>query len=104
VESYARLKGISAGARSELCQHPRIIDLFLRQIESLTPNLAKYEQVKRIALLEGEFTIEGGELTPTLKVKRRVIDEKYQVIIDRLYDEAEASRTKAEPAREREAR
>jgi len=104
VESYARLKGISAGTRSELCQHPRIIDLFLRQIESLTPNLAKYEQVKRIALLEDEFTIEGGELTPTLKVKRRVIDEKYRVIIDRLYNEAEASRTKAEPAREREAR
>jgi long-chain acyl-CoA synthetase len=106
VESYARLKGISASSRTELCQHPRIIDLFLRQIGGLTPDLAKYEQIKAIALLENEFTIEGGELTPTLKVKRRVIDEKYRAIIDRLYEEAEASGFKADSAasRKREAR
>ena len=47
------------------------------------------ERVKRIALLERELTIEGGELTPTLKIKRRVIDEKYRVVIDQLYAEAE---------------
>jgi long-chain acyl-CoA synthetase len=106
VESYARLKGISASSRTELCQHPRIIDLFLRQIGGLTPDLAKYEQIKAIALLENEFTIEGGELTPTLKVKRRVIDEKYRAIIDRLYEEAEASVFKVDPAasRKREVR
>ncbi|HUE82258.1 MAG TPA: long-chain fatty acid--CoA ligase [Pyrinomonadaceae bacterium] len=89
VESYTEIKGIKAGSRSELCQHPRIIDLFERQIASLTPDLAQYERVKKIALLENEFTIEGGELTPTLKVKRRVIDEKYRDVIDRLYAVAE---------------
>ena len=50
------------------------------------------ERVKKIALLENEFTIEGGELTPTLKVKRRVIDEKYRSVIDQLYDEGQGGR------------
>lgn len=88
LESYAKLKGIDATTHEELCRHPRIIDLFARQIASLTPDLAQYERVKRIALLDHELTIEGGELTPTLKVKRRVIDEKYRDVIDRLYAEA----------------
>jgi long-chain acyl-CoA synthetase len=88
VESYVQLKGIKAGSRAELCQDPRLIDLFQRQIAGLTSSLAKYETVKRIALLEHELTIEGGELTPTMKVKRRVVDEKYRDVIDRLYAEA----------------
>jgi long-chain acyl-CoA synthetase len=87
LESYCKLKGIEVKSRSELCRHPRIIDLMQRQIEALTPNLAKYERIKKIALLEDEFTIEGGELTPTLKVKRRVIDEKYRDVIEALYQE-----------------
>ena len=87
LESYCKLKGISVASRAELCRHPRIIDLIQRQIDALTPNLAKYERIKKIALLENEFTIEGGELTPTLKVKRRVIDEKYRDVIEKLYQE-----------------
>ncbi|MFN2531792.1 MAG: long-chain fatty acid--CoA ligase [Pyrinomonadaceae bacterium] len=87
IESYARLKGIETTSHAELCRHPKIIDLFERQIDQLTPDLARYEKVKRIALLENEFTIENGELTPTLKVKRRVIDEKYRDLIDKIYDE-----------------
>jgi long-chain acyl-CoA synthetase len=91
VESYAQLKGIKARNHADLCKHPRIIDLFERQIAGLTPNLAQYERVKKVALLEKELTIEGGELTPTLKVKRRVVDEKYSGVIDALYAEAEHS-------------
>ena len=53
----------------------------------MTPNLAKYERIKKVALLENEFTIEGGELTPTLKVKRRVIDDKYRDVIEKIYEE-----------------
>lgn len=93
LESYCKLKGIQIQSRKELCHHPRILDLLHRQIEALTPNLARYEKIKAIALLENEFSIEGGELTPTLKIKRRVIDEKYLDVINRLYEEAEASRT-----------
>ena len=87
LESYCKLKGIEVKDRSELCHHPRIIDLLQRQIDALTPNLARYEKIKKVALLEKEFTIEGGELTPTLKVKRRVIDEKYRDVIEKLYEE-----------------
>jgi long-chain acyl-CoA synthetase len=87
LESYCKLKGIEVTSRSELCHHPRIVDLIQRQIDALTPNLAKYEKIKKVALLENEFTIEGGELTPTLKVKRRVIDEKYRDVIEALYQE-----------------
>jgi long-chain acyl-CoA synthetase len=87
LHSYAQLKGIAASAPAEFCQHPRILDLFQRQVDAHTPDLAQYERVKRVALLEHELTIEGGELTPTLKVKRRVVDEKYKDVIDRLYEE-----------------
>jgi len=85
VESYAQLKGIKARNHSELCTNPRVIDLFERQIAGLTTDLAQYERVKKVGLLENELTIEGGELTPTLKVKRRVVDEKYRHVIDALY-------------------
>ena len=85
LESYCKLKGIEVKNRRELCEHPRIIDLLERQIDRLTPNLARYEKIKKVALLENEFTIEGGELTPTLKVKRRVIDQKYKDAIEKLY-------------------
>jgi long-chain acyl-CoA synthetase len=87
LESYCKLKGIEVQDRRELCAHPRIIDLLQRQIDALTPNLARYEKVKKVALLENEFTIEGGELTPTLKIKRRVIDDKYRDVIEKLYEE-----------------
>lgn len=90
IESYARLKGIEIVSHADLCRNPRIIDLFERQIESLTPDLARYEKIKKIALIENEFTIAGGELTPTMKVKRRVIADKYRKVIDRMYEEAEA--------------
>ncbi len=91
VESYAQLKGIETRNRAELCKHPRIINLFERQVGGLTSELAQFEKVKKIALLENELTIESGELTPTLKVKRRVVDEKYRAVIDALYEGAERS-------------
>ena len=93
VDSYVQLKGIKAGSRAELCKDPRIIDLFQRQVASLTSELPQYESVKKVALLENEMTIDGGELTPTMKVKRRVVDEKYRDVIDSLYDDSELHTT-----------
>jgi long-chain acyl-CoA synthetase len=90
LRSYAQHKGLDCRTPAEFCRHPRVIDLLQRQVDSLTAGLARYERVKRVALLERELTIDGGELTPTLKVKRRVIDAKYRDVIDRIYDEAEA--------------
>ena len=90
LRSYAQLKGLDCKTPAEFCRHPRVIDLLQRQVDSVTEDLSRFERVKRVALLEKELTVEGGELTPTLKVKRRVIDEKYKAVIDRLYAEAEA--------------
>ncbi|HEX7530264.1 MAG TPA: AMP-dependent synthetase/ligase, partial [Pyrinomonadaceae bacterium] len=85
LEAYAKLKGLKLSTREEFCRHPRIIDLFERQIAARTQNLAQFEKIKRIALLDQELTVEGDELTPTLKVKRRVVDEKYRDVIDGIY-------------------
>ena len=89
LESYAKLKGLGLRTHQDFCRDPRIINLFERQIAARTQNLAQFEKIKRIALLEKELTVEGGELTPTLKVKRRVVNENYRDLIDRIYAEAE---------------
>ncbi len=91
VRSYVELKNIETHTPSELCTHPRIVDLFMRQVEENSSDLAQYERVKRIALLEHELTTDKGELTPTLKVKRRVVDEKYKDVIEKIYEESEIS-------------
>ncbi|HYO90243.1 MAG TPA: hypothetical protein VEQ40_01340, partial [Pyrinomonadaceae bacterium] len=71
--------------RAELSRAPDAIKIVQREIVQLTTELADYERVRRVALLPEEFTIDGGELTPTLKVKRRIVDEKYSDLIDELY-------------------
>ena len=88
LEAYAKLKELDLHTHKEMCQSPRIIDLFERQIAARTSSLAQFEKIKRIALLENELTAEADELTPTLKVKRRVINKKYKDVIDRIYAEA----------------
>ncbi|HWW75882.1 MAG TPA: long-chain fatty acid--CoA ligase, partial [Pyrinomonadaceae bacterium] len=88
LRSYAQHKGLDIKTAADFCRHPRILDLLQRQVDSLTQDLSRFERVKRVALLERELTVAGGELTPTLKIKRRVIDEKYRDVIDRIYSEA----------------
>jgi long-chain acyl-CoA synthetase len=88
LRSYAQHKGFDLKAPADLCRHPRILDLMQRQVDSVTEDLSRFERVKRVALLEKELTVEGGELTPTLKIKRRVIDEKYRDVIEWLYSES----------------
>jgi long-chain acyl-CoA synthetase len=89
LANYAKIKNLDIKSPTEFCSHPRIIDLIERQIAELTRNLSQYEKVKRIALLENELTVEGGELTPTLKIKRRVVNEKYADIIEKIYADSE---------------
>lgn len=89
LASYAKHKGLDLTEPKDFCSHPRIIDLLERQVAEMTDGLAQYETVKKIALLENELSVETGELTPTMKVKRRVVDEKYKDVIDRIYEEAE---------------
>ena len=89
LESYSQHKGLDIKTAAEFCRHPRIVDLIERQIAHHTKELSQYEKVKRFALIENEMTVEGGELTPTLKVRRRIVDEKYKSVIDKMYDDAE---------------
>ncbi|HEX8354717.1 MAG TPA: long-chain fatty acid--CoA ligase [Pyrinomonadaceae bacterium] len=91
LRAYAQHKGLDCKTEADFCRHPRVVDLLQRQVDTLTEDLSRFERVKRVALIERELTVEGGELTPTLKVKRRVVDEKYKDVIDRLYAEAEAN-------------
>ena len=89
LESYAEHKGLAIKSAAEYCRHPRIIDLIERQIADHTVGLSQFEKVKRFVLLEKEMTVDGGELTPTLKVRRRIVEEKYKSVIDKMYDDAE---------------
>jgi long-chain acyl-CoA synthetase len=87
LRSYARLKGIASDGDRDLLASPGIIDLLERQIDKYTPGLARFEKIKKIALLENELTVESGELTPTLKPRRRIIEQKYASVINSLYEE-----------------
>ena len=81
-----RAKGESAtGTHDEMSKSQAAIKMVQRDVTSITAHLADYERVRRVALLPEEFTIDSGELTPTLKVKRSVIDERYGHLIDELY-------------------
>ncbi|HEY3139399.1 MAG TPA: long-chain fatty acid--CoA ligase [Blastocatellia bacterium] len=87
LRSYAEMKDIDYDDQNDLLSSPRIIDLIQRQVDKYTAELARFERVKRVALLEHEFTTESGDLTPTLKPRRSVIEGKYASVIDRLYEE-----------------
>jgi long-chain acyl-CoA synthetase len=65
----------------------RVRDLVAQEVERATPGLAPYEKIKRIILLDRDFEIEKEEITPTLKVKRNIIEERYKDLIDDLYRE-----------------
>jgi long-chain acyl-CoA synthetase len=82
-------KGIESTDRRALLTNPAVVEKMDREVRGEMDGLAKFESPKKLALLETEFTIEGGELTPSLKVKRRVINEKYKGVIDGLYDDGE---------------
>ncbi len=85
VEKIAAEKGIAAGGHRDLVRHSEIIGFFDEQIAKVNQGLARYEQVKKFTLVEAPFSEETGELTPTLKMKRRIILEKHQAEIDAMY-------------------
>jgi long-chain acyl-CoA synthetase len=71
--------------RVEQSKFPAAVKIVQQDIAKLTSSLVDYERIRRIALLPNEFSIDGGELTPTLKVKRKVIDDRYGDLIEDLY-------------------
>jgi len=84
---WAASQGILADDKQELVRHSRVIEFIQRQIDEMTTDLAQFEKIKKVALLAREFTLEGGEITPTLKVKRNVIENRFAEVIEQMYRE-----------------
>ena len=87
VEAYAKEKGLEWHSREELLAHPKVEALFRARIDTLQQPFAHYEQVKRFTLLPAPFSMERGELTNTLKLRRAVVAENYKDLIEKMYEE-----------------
>ncbi len=88
LDQRLKVLGLPGGAREELAVREDVISLFREVVEPLNQDLAQFERLKKVALLPAEFSIATGELTPTLKLRRRVVLERWQSVIDRLYEDA----------------
>ncbi len=91
LEEWARTNGISFSSRAQLVANPKVQALYEGAIEDINQNLARFEKLKRVLLVADEFTPDNGVLTPTLKLRRRVVEERYRQQIDQLYAQAEVA-------------
>ncbi len=85
LEDYAKEQGIAFASREELVKNPQIIQFMEQQIQTMQSGFASYEQVKRFTLMSESFSAEKGELTATLKLRRRPIYTNYRTLIDAMY-------------------
>jgi long-chain acyl-CoA synthetase len=88
LRAWSKEQGVESKDKGEMIADRRVFDMMKAEVGRLTRELADYEKVKKVALLPGEFTVDGGELTPTLKVRRRVVEQKYNDLIESLYKES----------------
>ena len=84
LNSFASENNIDSTDRAKLIESPEVKQLFKKEIQKINSNLASFEKVKKYELLENSFTVESGELTPSMKVKRKVVKEKYANIIQKM--------------------
>lgn len=94
VKAYADRKMVKYDSISQLVDHPQIKHLFENVLKRANAKLSRFEQLKAVRLLENEMTAESGELTPTLKVKRRVVLEKYGDLIASMYENSYGSQSR----------
>lgn len=87
VEEWASSKGLKFENREQLCQSKEVHDMIMERIDTLQQRLAHYEKIKRITLIAHHFSMESGELTNTLKLKRAVVSRNFKDIIDKMYEE-----------------
>lgn len=87
VEDWARDNGVGFETREDLCANEKVRAMMMERVGMLQQRLAHYEQIKRIALLPHHFSMESGELTNTLKMRRPIIYKNYKEIIDKMYEE-----------------
>lgn len=88
LKEFATQKGITYQSIEELLENKRVLDLFQNRIDTLQQEFAHYEQIKRFTLLPTPFSMENGELTNTLKLRRRVVAQNYKDVIDKMYEES----------------
>jgi len=86
LEKYAKDNDIQYSDMEELLQHESIQNLYNKEIRSFSKELASHEKLRDFRLIANEFTVETGELTPTLKVKRRIIEDKYGHLIEDIFE------------------
>jgi long-chain acyl-CoA synthetase len=89
LTNYADKYQIAFETPEDLYHNPKIMELFEKDIQAMQKEYANYEQIKRFTLLTEPFSMQNGELTNTLKMKRAFIAEKYKDVIDKMYDEPE---------------
>ena len=87
LEKYARSSQIPFANRAGLISNEQVVNFLKAEVDRSTPNLAQYERIKRIALLDRDFEIEKGEMTPSLKVRRSIVEQKYKAVLDALYEQ-----------------
>jgi long-chain acyl-CoA synthetase len=87
LEDWAHANGVAFSSRQELVGTAKVRELYKGIVEDLNKRLAHFETIKKIVIVPDEFTVASGEITPTLKLKRRVIETKYKQQIDELYQE-----------------
>ncbi|MGY4003517.1 AMP-dependent synthetase/ligase [Aeromonas sanarellii] len=85
LEEYARSINLQYQCKTELLRHSRVMEFFEARIQDLQKELAKFEQVKKFTLLPSAFSMELGEITPTMKLRRKIIEAKYQREIEAMY-------------------
>lgn len=86
LEQWAKEHKIEFDSRESLCENKQVHDMIMERIDTLQQTLAHYEQVKRFTLLPHHFSMENGELTNTLKMRRPVIYSNYKDVIDKMYE------------------
>jgi long-chain acyl-CoA synthetase len=91
LEDWARENEIAFSSRAELIANPKVQSLYEGIVEGTNQNLARFEKLKRVLLVADEFAPESGIMTPTLKLRRRVVEERYRKQIDEMYAQAEAT-------------
>ena len=91
LEDWARTHGISFASRGELIAHPKVQRLYEEIVASANEKLARFEKLKRVVLVSDEFTPDNGALTPTMKLRRRVVEDRYRRQIDEVYAQAEST-------------
>lgn len=89
LEAWCRKKGIATGSKEEIVKDPQVLEKYNQEIELRSADFGKWEQVKRFVLLTKDWSIETGEFTPKLSLKRKVILEKYKDVIEQIYIDAE---------------